>query len=55
MTDACVRKADGDEAGDKASDPLVGFDLDEILHPDLIVHVLQTLWSHGAAVIDESL
>lgn len=55
MTDSRVGEANGDEARNKACDPLIGFNFDKILHPDSIIHVLQALWPHGAIVIDESL
>lgn len=55
MTDSCVGEANRDEARNKTSDPLIGFNFDKILHPDAIVHVLQTLWPHGAIIIDKSL
>lgn len=55
MTGSGVRKINRDEARNEACDPLISFDLDEVLHPDPVVHVLQSLIPHGAVVADESL
>ena len=40
MIKPCMGEIDGNEPTDKASDPLISFNLNELIDPGPIVHVL---------------
>ncbi len=44
-----------DESRDESRDPLVGFELEEIVDPVGIVHILDSLVAEGVVGVDELL
>ena len=55
VVDASVGEVDNNKARYEPSDPVVGFDFDEIVDPVAVVHVRKAFVFHGAVCVNEGL